>query len=99
MSNLKNVEIMEQTVQQQAHEKSWFNRFKTKAAVASTSLLVGSTAFAAVGDPVVPNFLTSAKDALSGIGTDLGIVFMVAIGITLVIIAFTTSRGGIKRAG
>ena len=39
------------------------------------------------------------KDALSGIGTDLGIVFMVAIGITLVIIAFTTSRGGIKRAG
>lgn len=96
MPNLQNVQKIEQ---QEAHEKSWFNRFKTKAAVASTSLVVGSTAFAAEGDPVVPNFLTSAKDALSGIGTDLGIVFMVAIGITLVIIAFTTSRGGIKRAG
>lgn len=99
MSNLKNVEIMEQTVQQQAHEKSWFNRFKSKAAVASTSLVVGSTAFAAEGDAAIPNYLETAKTALTGIGTDLGVVFMVAIGITLVIIAFTTSRGGIKRAG
>lgn len=97
MSNLKNVEIMEQTVQQQAHEKSWFNRFKTKALVGSSALVVGSAAMAAEGDPVIPDFLAPAKTFMTGIGTDLGTVFMVAIGITLVVIAFTVSRGGISR--
>ena len=96
MPNLQNVQKI---AQQEVHEKSWFNRFKTKALVGSTSLVVGSAAMAAEGDAAIPNYLETAKTALTGIGTDLGVVFMVAIGITLVIIAFTTSRGGIKRAG
>ena len=94
MSNLQNVQKI---AQQEVHEKSWFNRFKTKALVGSSALVVGSAAMAAEGDPVIPDFLAPAKTFMTGIGTDLGTVFMVAIGITLVIIAFTVSRGGISR--
>ena len=96
MSNLQNVQKI---AQQEVHEKSWFNRFKTKALVGSSALVVGSSAMAAEGDPVIPDFLAPAKTFMTGIGTDLGTVFMVAIGITLVVIAFTVSRGGIKKAG
>lgn len=94
MSNLQNVQKI---AQQEVHKKSWFNRFKTKALVGSSALVVGSAAMAAEGDPVIPDFLAPAKTFMTGIGTDLGTVFMVAIGITLVIIAFTVSRGGISR--
>lgn len=97
MPNLQNVQKIDQ---QKAHEKSWFNRFKTKAAVASTSLVVGSTAMAAEGDPVtIPDFLAPAKTALTSIPADLGVLFMAAIGIVILIIVFTNSKGGIKRAG
>jgi hypothetical protein len=96
MPNLQNVEKI---VQQEAHRKSWFNRFKTKALVASSALVIGSTAIAAEGDPAVPDFLSGAKAALAGIGLSLGELFMVVIGIILVIIAFSNSKGGLKRAG
>lgn len=92
---LKNVEKMDQT----QVEKSWFNRFRQKigATVLTTGVLVASNAHAADGD--IPDFLAPAKTAIAGIGLNLGTLFIACIGIALVIIAFTLSKGGIKRAG
>ncbi|MCH7378602.1 MULTISPECIES: hypothetical protein [Acinetobacter] len=93
---LKNVEVIEQ----QAHEKTWFQKFRgraTSTAVIASTAIVASAANAA--DPVIPDFLAPAKNAISGLGVSLGEIFLIAIGITLVIITFTTSRGGIKKAG
>lgn len=90
---LKNVEKMEQ----HQVEKTWFQRFRSKlagTAVVGTGALVAIPAHAEI-----PDFLADASGSLTGIATSLGGVFLLAIGITLVIIAFTTSRGGIKRAG
>ncbi|MCH7352242.1 MULTISPECIES: hypothetical protein [unclassified Acinetobacter] len=95
---LKNVEVLEQ---QTTHEKSWFQKFRNRAtstAVIASTAIVASTANAA-GESVIPDFLKPAKDAISGLGVSLGEIFLIAIGITLVIITFTTSRGGIKKAG
>ena len=93
----KNVEVIEQ---QEVHKKTWFQKFKYKLAPTAvvSGVLVASNANAAEGS-AIPDFLAPAQAALGGIGTSLGALFVVAIGITLVIIAFTNSRGGIRRAG
>lgn len=91
---LKNVEKIEQP-QQKTRFQRWCK--KATATVISTGVLVVSNAHAAEGD--IPDFLAPAKTALSGIGANLGTLFLVAIGIALVIVAFTLSKGGIKRAG
>ncbi|TNL41835.1 hypothetical protein [Acinetobacter bereziniae] len=97
---LKNVEVIEQ----QVHEKNWFQRFNFKtfrknlvATAITTGVLVVSNAHAAEGD--IPDFLAPAKTALAGIGSNLGALFLSVIGIVLIIIAFTISKGGIKKAG
>lgn len=92
---LKNVEVIEQ----QAHEKSLFQKFRSHAA--STALVATSAAVAipAHAEGTTPDFLSGATTALTGIATSLGGVFLLAIGIILVIIAFTNSKGGLKRAG
>jgi len=94
----KNVEVIEQ---QEVHKKTWFQKFKSKLAPATvaTGVLVASNANAAEGGLAIPDFLQPAADALGGIGVSLGALFVIAIGITLVIIAFTNSRGGIRKAG
>ncbi|MFW1817590.1 hypothetical protein ACG9X6_23610 [Acinetobacter guillouiae] len=93
----KNVEVIEQ---QEVHKKTLFQKFKSKLplSVVATGVLVASNANAAEGS-AIPDFLKPATDALSGIGVSLGALFVIAIGITLVIIAFTNSRGGIRKAG
>ncbi|TNL41160.1 hypothetical protein [Acinetobacter bereziniae] len=98
---LKNVEVIEQ---QELHEKTWYQRFNFKtfrkklvASAITTGVLVVSNAHAAEGD--IPDFLAPAKTALAGIGTNLGALFLSVIGILLIIIAFTISKGGIKKAG
>lgn len=93
----KNVEVIEQ---QEVHKKTWFQKIKSKLAPAAvaTGVLVASNANAAEG-LAIPDFLKPATDALGGIGVSLGALFVIAIGITLVIIAFTNSRGGIRKAG
>ncbi|ENX04614.1 hypothetical protein [Acinetobacter courvalinii] len=93
---LKNVEVIEQPQQKQ----SWFEKFRgraTSAAVVASTALVASAA-RAEGEGI-PDFLAPAKDSLGGIAVSLGALFVIAIGITLVVIAFTNSRGGIKKAG
>lgn len=91
---LKNVEKIE-VPQQKTPFQRW--RQKATAAVISTGVLVVSNAHAAEGD--IPDFLAPAKTALSGIGVNLGTLFLTCIGIILIIIAFTISKGGIKKAG
>lgn len=93
----ENVEVIEQ---QEVHKKTWFQKFKSKLApvALTTGALVASTAHAE-GDSAIPDFLKPAVDSLGGIAVSLGGLFVVAIGITLVIIAFTNSRGGIRKAG
>lgn len=94
---LKNVEV----IQQQAHEKSWFQKFRSKfgSRAASTALVATGAAVAIPAHAETPDFLAGATTALTGIATSLGGVFLLAIGIILVIIAFTNSKGGLKRAG
>lgn len=96
---LKNVEVIEQ----QAHEKLWFQKFRSKfsSRTASTALVATGAAVAipAHAEGTIPDFLGGATTALTGIATSLGGVFLLAIGIILVIIAFTNSKGGLKRAG
>jgi len=97
---LKNVEVIEQ----QAHEQSWFQKFRYKfgSRTASTALVATGASFAIpahAADGAIPDFLAGATAALTGIATSLGGVFLLAIGIILVIIAFTNSKGGLKRAG
>lgn len=94
MPNFKNVQVM---TQRHIQNQSLLSRFKHWA-LGSTALVVGSTAMAAEGDPVIPDFLGPAKTALSGMGTDLGLLFLGVIGILLVILAFSVSRSGIKQA-
>ncbi|GAA5565855.1 hypothetical protein Asch03_03395 [Acinetobacter schindleri] len=91
---LKNVEKIEA---QEQHEKSWYQKFRTKLvpAVVTTGILIASSAHAE--DP--PDFIATAKTAMTGLVTNLGGLFVVAIGITLLIMAFTLSKGGIKKAG
>jgi hypothetical protein len=93
---LKNVDVIEQT----NHEKSWFEKFRTNGSNAATAALVATGATAAVpAHAAIPDFLADATSALTGIATSLGGVFLLAIGVVLVVIAFTTSKGGLKRAG
>ncbi|MFK4049884.1 MAG: hypothetical protein WBG77_11870 [Acinetobacter venetianus] len=91
---LKNVEVIEQT----QHEKSWFQKFRNKRAV-STALVVTGASVAIPAHAEIPDFFAPATEALGGIATGLGGLFLLAIGITLAVIAFTISRGGIKKAG
>ena len=92
------LENVQKIATQEHHEKTWFQRFKNKALVGSSALVVGTSAMAE-GESSIPDFLAPAKTAMTGLGTDLGTVFLVAIGITLVIISFTNSRGGLRKAG
>lgn len=93
---------VEKIAVQQNHEKTWFNRFKTKLAVGSTSLAVGSSAMAA-GDTAdvsfIPDFLGAAKTAMSGIGTDIAALLLIVIGLIIMFAVFGVSKGGIKKAG
>jgi|GEM_PF-2008470 len=92
----KNVEVIEQ---QEVHKKTWFQRFRNKlggTAVVSGAL-VASNVHAA--DGAIPDFLGTATTSLGGIGTGLGVLFVAAIGITLLVMAFVISKGGIKKAG
>ncbi|MEN8369085.1 hypothetical protein [Acinetobacter bereziniae] len=91
----KNVEVIEQ---QEVHKKTWFQRFRNKLggpAIVSGAL-VATGAHAADG---VPDFLGTATTSVGGIATGLGVLFVAAIGITLLVMAFTISKGGIKKAG
>jgi len=91
----KNVEVIEQ---QEVHKKTWFQRFRNKlggTAVVSGAL-VASNAHAA---DAIPDFLATAGTSLTGISVGLGALFVIAIGITLLIMAFVISKGGIKKAG
>jgi len=96
---LKNVEVIEQL----AHEKSLFQKFRSKFsshAVSTTLVATGAAvAIPAHAEGTTPDFLSGATTALTGIATSLGGVFLLSIGIILVIIAFTNSKGGLKRAG
>jgi hypothetical protein len=89
-------------IEQDNHEKTWFQKFRSKAstkfAVASSALIVGS-ANAAEGDLVIPDYITPVKSAFTGLATDLGAFFLVCLGVTIAIVIFTVSRGGIKKGG
>lgn len=91
---LKNVQKIET---QEIHEKSWFHRFRNKVLVGSSALVVGSSAMAEAVPP--PDFLAGANTSLTTIAAGLGALFLLAIGITLLIISFSNSRGGIRKAG
>lgn len=90
---LKNVEKIEA---QEQHQKSWFQKFRSKFAPAAvvTGGLIAANAHAAD-----PDFLGSATTSLGTIVIGLGALFTAAIGITLLIMAFGVSKGGIKKAG
>lgn len=89
----KNVEVIEQ---QEVHEKTWFQPFRNKLGFSG----IASGALVATGAHAeVPDFLATAGTSLSGIATGLGALFVIAIGITLLVMAFVISKGGIKKAG
>jgi hypothetical protein len=94
---LKNVEVIEQ----EQHEQSWFQKFRSKfgrsavsSAVVTTGVLAATGAHAEL-----PDFFAPVTAAFSGIEGNLATLFLTCIGITLMIIIFVISRGGIKKAG
>lgn len=91
MGKLVNVEVMAPRDKQ---KQGLWSRLSTWA-VGSTALVAGSSAMAAEGDPV--NFLANATSSIGSIAGDLGIFFLAVIGISLLIAAFSISKGGIKR--
>ncbi|QNX07559.1 hypothetical protein IC784_08940 [Acinetobacter seifertii] len=93
---LKNVQKIET---QEQHQKTWFQKFRSKFVPAAvvTGGLIAANAHAAAGDP--PDFLGTATSSLGTIAIGLGTLFAAAIGITLLVMAFSTSKGGIKKAG
>jgi hypothetical protein len=94
---LKNVQVIEQT----QHEKSWFEKFRSKfnQKAATTALIATGAAVALPAHAEVPDFLGDATTSFVGIAAGLGALFVASIGIYLLIMAFTASKGGIKRAG
>lgn len=91
---LKNVQKIEA---QEIHKKTWFQKYRGKLApvVISSGSLVAMSANAA-GE--TPDFLATATTSMSGILTSLGGLFVVGIGITLLIMAYVISKGGVKKA-
>ncbi|MBP8006514.1 MAG: hypothetical protein KAZ18_06425 [Acinetobacter sp.] len=91
---LKNVEVLEH---QETHKKTWFQKFRNRV---TATAVIGSTAIVmSPANAEIPDFLAPGKEALTGIGASLGEIFLIAIGITIAIIVFVISRGGIKKAG
>lgn len=90
---LQNVEKIEA---QEKYKKSWFQKFRGKLALPVVAI-GGMAAASAHAD--VPDFLATGTTALGGIATGLGTLFVAAIGISLLVMAFMTSKGGIKKAG
>ncbi|MFC1392210.1 Uncharacterised protein [Acinetobacter baumannii] len=90
---LKNVQKIET---QEQIQKTWFQKFRGKylPAAVVTGGLIASNAHADV-----PDFLATATTSVTGIATGLGTLFVAAIGITLLVMAFVISKGGIKKAG
>lgn len=91
---LKNVEKIET---QETHKKTWFQKFRNK--LAPVAVATGGLVVANAHAADAPDFLATASTSLGGIATGLAALFVIAIGITLTIMAFTLSRGGIKKAG
>jgi len=89
----KNVEV----INQEQHEKSWFHKFRNK--LAGVGAVAGAVAVTAPVHAEIPDFIAPASTAINGIAFGLGALFLVALTITLTIIAFTNSKGGIKKAG
>ncbi|MBZ6535515.1 hypothetical protein [Acinetobacter seifertii] len=89
----KNVEKIET---QERHQKTWFQKFRSKFVPAS---VVTGGLIAANANAADPDFLGTATTSLGTIATGLGALFVAAIGITLLIMAFSISKGGVKKAG
>ena len=94
LMTLKNVQKIEA---QEIHQKTWFQKFRGKLApvAISSGSLVAMSANAA---DTAPDFLATATSSMSGILTSLGALFVVGIGITLLIMAYSISKGGVKKA-
>ncbi len=92
---LENVQKIET---QEKHEKSWFQRFKNSALATSGLALVGTTSAHAEGEIAITDFITPVKDSFTGIAADLGGLFLVCLGITVLIAVFSISRGGVKKS-
>ncbi len=91
---LKNVEVLEH---QETHKKTWFQKFRNQL---TATAVIGTTAIAtSPANAEIPDFLAPAKTAITGLGASLGEIFLIAIGITIAVIVFVISRGGIKKAG
>lgn len=92
---LENVQKIET---QEKDEKSWFQRFKNSALATSGLALVGTTSAHAEGEIPITDFITPVKASFTGIATDLGGLFLVCLGITVLIAVFAISRGGVKKS-
>lgn len=94
MSNLKNVEIMEQTVQQEKHQRTWFQRFRTAAKysfVPALAVAATSSANAAMPDIDVADILTYIGllvAAVATVGSAFLMVYLAAKGIKAIRAAF-----------
>ncbi|MEN8411936.1 hypothetical protein ABFP33_18465 [Acinetobacter bereziniae] len=90
----KYVEVIEQ---QEVDKKTWFQRFRNK--LGSTAIVSGALVATGAHAADAPDFLGTATSSVTGIGTGLAALFVAAIGITLLIMAYVISKGGIKKAG
>jgi hypothetical protein len=93
MSNLKNVEIMDQSVQQETHKKTWFQRFRTAAkySVVPVAVAYTSAANAAMPDVDVADILTYIGllvAAVATVGSAFLMVYLAAKGIKAIRAAF-----------
>lgn len=93
MSNLKNVEIMQQTVQQENHQKNWFQRFRTAAKYSVLPVAVAATtsANAAMPDIDTADILTYIGllvAAVATVGSAFLMVYLAAKGIKAIRAAF-----------
>lgn len=91
---LKNVQKIET---QEQHKKTWFQKFRNK--LVPVSVVTGGLIAANAHAADAPDFLGTATTSLGTIAIGLGSLFVAAIGITLLIMTFGVSKGGIKKAG
>lgn len=94
MSNLKNVEIMQQTLEQENHQKNWFQRFRTAAKysfVPALAVAATTSANAALPDIDTADILTYIGllvAAVATVGSAFLMVYLAAKGIKAIRAAF-----------
>lgn len=95
MPKYKNVSVI-----QVNHQKTWFQKFRSKIGLASAavSTSVITAAAHAEGEVTGYDFLAPAKTALSSISGDLIILYTAGMALIILMVVYAKSKGGARKA-